>query len=49
VLERQYEASLKALKSETSEEEIELLIATQQKVRKKISLVSKELGRIILR
>jgi DNA primase len=49
VLEQQYEASLKALKSETSEEEIELLIATQQKVRKKISLVSKELGRIILR
>jgi DNA primase len=49
VLERQYEETLKKLQSETSEEEIELLMAAQQKIRKKISLVSKELGRIILR
>ncbi len=49
VLERLYEETLKKMHSETNEENIELLMATQQKTRKKISLVSKELGRIILK
>jgi DNA primase len=49
VLERLYEETLKKMRVETNEENIELLMATQQKTRKKISLVSKELGRIILK
>lgn len=48
-LERQYEETLKKLQTETGDEETELLIIAQQKTQKKISFVSNELGRIILR
>lgn len=49
VLEAQYEKNQKLMHTETDEENLLLLMATQQKIRRKISLVSKELGRIILR
>jgi DNA primase len=48
-LERQFEETLKKLQTETGDEETELLIIAQQKTQKKISLISNELGRIILR
>lgn len=48
-LERQYEETLKKLQTETDDEETELLIIAQQKTQRKISLISNELGRIILR
>ncbi len=49
VLEAQYEKNQKLMQTETDDENLLVLMATQQKIRRKISLVSKELGRIILR
>jgi len=49
VLEQKYEENLKQMHTETDEEGIESLMAVQMRLRKKINLVSKELGRIVLR
>lgn len=49
VLEAKFEKTQKLMHIETDEENLLVLMANQQKIRKKISLVSKELGRIILR
>ncbi|NCC71849.1 MAG: DNA primase [Sphingobacteriia bacterium] len=49
VLEIKFEETQKQIRNETDEENLLGLLAIQQKIRKKISLVSNELGRIILR
>lgn len=47
ILEAKSEKTLKLMSTETNEESLMLLMASQQKIRNKISLVSKELGEII--
>jgi len=49
VLEIKFEETQKQIRNETDGENLLGLLAVQQKIRKKISLVSRELGRIILR
>ncbi|MBE0639198.1 MAG: hypothetical protein IH598_11815, partial [Bacteroidales bacterium] len=49
VLETKFEKTQKLMHIETDEENLMVLMVNQQKIKKKISLVSKELGRIILR
>jgi len=49
VLESKYEDNLKQMQNETSQENLDILMDAQLKLRKKISMVSNELGRIVLR